>query len=90
MWKNTVEPNGPQMKLRRMRIAWWIPKATNTISEYVILIDFPLNSVFTNAPQCYVERTCILPVLFFLSTSQVNIYLASSTAGVMLIIYRRT
>ena len=25
---------------RRMRIACWIPKATNTHSEYVMLIDF--------------------------------------------------
>jgi len=25
-----------------MRIACWIPKATNTHSEYVIFIDFPL------------------------------------------------
>ena len=26
----------------RMRIACWIPKATNIHSEYVIFIDFPL------------------------------------------------
>jgi hypothetical protein len=28
--------------IRRMRFAWWIPKATNTHSQYVILIAFPL------------------------------------------------
>ena len=28
--------------VRRMRIACWIPKATNTHSQYVILIAFPL------------------------------------------------
>jgi hypothetical protein len=28
--------------IRRMRIACWIPKATNTHSEYVILIVVPL------------------------------------------------
>ena len=28
--------------IRRMRIACWIPKATNINSEYVILIAFPL------------------------------------------------
>jgi hypothetical protein len=27
--------------IRRMRIACWIPKATNTHSEYVTLIAFP-------------------------------------------------
>ena len=30
------------MTIRRMRIACWIPKATNTQSEYVMLIAFPL------------------------------------------------
>jgi hypothetical protein len=29
-------------KIRRMRIARWIPKATNTHSEYVIFIGFTL------------------------------------------------
>jgi hypothetical protein len=42
MWKYTEEPNKPQVTLWRMRIACWIPKATNTRSEYVILIAFPL------------------------------------------------
>jgi len=30
MWKNTVEPDRPEMTIWRMRIACWIPKATNT------------------------------------------------------------
>jgi hypothetical protein len=38
MWKNISEPGRPQMKTWRMRIAWWIPKTTNTRSEYVTLI----------------------------------------------------
>jgi hypothetical protein len=29
MWKNTVERGRPQMTIWRMRIACWIPKATN-------------------------------------------------------------
>jgi len=37
-WKNTVEPGRPHMTLRRTRFACWIPKATNTHSEYVIFI----------------------------------------------------
>ena len=41
MWKNTVERGRPQMTEWRMRIVWWIPKATNTHSQYVILIAFP-------------------------------------------------
>jgi len=41
-WKNTVEPGRPQTKIWGMHIARWIPKAINTHSECVILIDFPL------------------------------------------------
>jgi hypothetical protein len=40
MGKNTVEPGRPQMKTWLMRIACWIPKATNSHLEYVILISF--------------------------------------------------
>ena len=41
MWKNMVEPDVPQVDIiRRMRVACWIPKATNTHTEYVILIAF--------------------------------------------------
>ena len=42
MWKNIVQPGRPQIIIWRMRIACWMPKATNTHSEYVILIAFPL------------------------------------------------
>ena len=31
MWKNIVEPGRPPMTIWRMRIACWIPKATNTL-----------------------------------------------------------
>ena len=41
-WKNIVEPDGPQMKIWRMRIACWAPKTTNTRSGYVIIVAFPL------------------------------------------------
>jgi hypothetical protein len=42
MWKNVIELNRPQMTVWLMRIVCWIPKATNTPSEYGILISFPL------------------------------------------------
>jgi len=42
MWKNIVEPGRPQVPIWCMQIACGIPKATHTHSEYVILIDFPL------------------------------------------------
>ena len=37
-WKNIVELDRPRMTIRLMRIACYIPKVTNTHSEYVILI----------------------------------------------------
>jgi hypothetical protein len=46
MWKNIVERGRPQMTIWRMRIASWIPKATNTHLHYVILIAFPLQQWF--------------------------------------------
>ena len=42
MEKKIVEPDRPQMKMWRIRISRCIPKATNTHSEYVILIAFLL------------------------------------------------
>jgi hypothetical protein len=39
--KNTADPDTPQKTTLRIRIACWIPVATNTHSEYVILIAFP-------------------------------------------------
>jgi hypothetical protein len=41
------------MTIRRMRIACWIPKATKTLTEFVIHIAFPLQ-------QWLHERTSIL------------------------------
>ena len=41
MWKNIVEPGRPQMTIRRLRIACWIPRATNTHTPCVVLTAFP-------------------------------------------------
>jgi hypothetical protein len=60
MWKNIVEPNRPQRTIWRMRIACWIPNATNTYREYVLLL-FHCSNVCTKAPSCCVTRT--LPLL---------------------------
>ena len=42
MWENVVEPDRPLMTIWRLRIACWITKATNSPSENVMLIAFPL------------------------------------------------
>jgi hypothetical protein len=53
MWKNTVEQDRPHMTIWRMRLAWWITKAIDTHSEYIILNAFPLE-------QWLHERTSLL------------------------------
>jgi hypothetical protein len=42
MWKNIVEGGRSQMTIWRMRIACWIPKATNTHTGCVVIVAFPL------------------------------------------------
>jgi len=41
----------------RMRIEWWIPKATNAYSEYVIFIVFPRQKLVNENAKCYVVST---------------------------------
>jgi len=72
MWKNITDRGRVQMIIWRMRIACWVTKVTNTHSEYVILIAFPLqqwkhesSSLLRRTykvAHCYVVRTW--PVLF--------------------------
>ena len=56
-----VERGRPQMTVRRMRFVCWISKATDTLSEYVILIAFPQqhwqNEMRLNVP-LYVDSLC--------------------------------
>jgi hypothetical protein len=60
MRKNTVDPGRPQMTIRHMRIASWVPKATKTHSECVMLIAFPLQQWLY---ECACMLTSTLPVL---------------------------
>ena len=41
MLKNIVQLERPQMTIWRMHISRWVPEATKTHSEYVIVIVFP-------------------------------------------------
>jgi hypothetical protein len=45
------------MTIWRMRIACWIPKATDTHSEYEYLLLFHCKNGYMNVPQCYVKHT---------------------------------
>jgi hypothetical protein len=43
MWKNSiVEPVSTQITIQLIRIAFHIPKATNTHLNYIIFIDFQM------------------------------------------------
>jgi hypothetical protein len=62
MWKNLVETEVTHgIKIRGVFIAFWIPKVTDTTSEYVMHTVFHDSSGYAKAPHCYV--THILPVL---------------------------
>jgi len=64
-WKNVVEPGRPQMTIWHMRIACWIPKSTNTHSQYVILIAFPLQQWLQERASVlrYTYMACLVPVI---------------------------
>ena len=61
VWNYTVEPDRPQITIRHVRNACWVTKATNTLSQHVILITLPLQQCYANAPLYYIVRT--LPAL---------------------------
>jgi hypothetical protein len=57
----------PRMTIRRMRIACWIPKATDTPSEYVLLIAFPLHQWLHERASALRYASCLtlgLPYFF--------------------------
>jgi hypothetical protein len=66
MWKNVLQLGRPQMTAWRTDIACSIPKATNTHSQYVILIAFPLQQWLHERPSmlrysyiaCLVSHCC--------------------------------
>jgi hypothetical protein len=51
------------MNIRRMRIACWLTKATDTHSAYVIILLFLRNNGSTTAPGRYICILRTLPVL---------------------------
>jgi len=57
-----VEPDRPQMTVWCMRIECWIPKATNTHSECVILIAFPQHEGASNLRYMYIA--CLVKIHF--------------------------
>jgi len=66
MWKNNANLGRPQMTVWRMRSACWIPKATNTNSEYVTLIALPLQQWLHERASMlhYTYTTCLVILIF--------------------------
>jgi len=64
MWENIVERGRLLVTIWHMRIACWIPKATNTHLEYVIIIVFPLQQWLHERASMLRYRYIVL--LFFL------------------------
>ena len=72
MWKNTAEPDRPQMKTWRIRISRWVPKARNRHSEYVISIAFPLQQwLHERAPM--LRYTYIASLVFLVLCGLLNL-----------------
>jgi hypothetical protein len=74
MWKNTVQPGKPQMSIWRMRIACWIPKATNTHSENTVQQGKPQMSIWRMRIACWIPKATnthseyVKPIAFPLPT----------------------
>jgi len=62
MWKNVVEWGRSQTTVWRVCIACWIPKAANKVTEYVILIAFPLQQWLHDRASllCYPYIACLV------------------------------
>ena len=60
IWENMADRGWPQTKIWRMRTACLVTEATDTYSEYVKVIAFPLQ-------QCLHERTSVLHFTCILS-----------------------
>jgi len=69
MWKNIVEPDRPQMRILRMRIACWIPKATHKYAQYITLIACPLQQWLQEGASVLLIRALLVLFLLMLSGS---------------------
>jgi hypothetical protein len=54
-----IHPDSPQMKTWHKRIAYWITKAADTHSEYVILIAFPHSVRYIASLVTFLEQNAL-------------------------------
>jgi hypothetical protein len=64
MWGIIVEADRQQKTIWRMHIACYITKATDTHSEYVILIVFHFDDLFVKTLQCFVISTLSISFVY--------------------------
>ena len=65
MWTNILKSDRPMMVTWRIRLAFWITKATNPLRICNTYFSSTTTMVAMDESQCYVIR--ILPILFFMS-----------------------
>jgi len=64
MWKNISKRASSQMTIWRMHIVCWIPKVTNTHSEYVIHVAFQLQQRLNERDSTWLHTYSACLVLF--------------------------
>jgi len=72
MWKNMVDPDRSQTTIWCMLISRRVPKATNTHSEYVILIAFPLQQWLHERASMYLGLSCPLHLKYKVNGASVK------------------
>jgi len=72
------------MKIWRLRILCWMPKATNTPSEYVTLIAFPHQQwLHERAPMLrYVYVLCLFCLMCLNESNVVQVHSLKASGGV--------
>ena len=81
MWTNIVEQDRPQMTIWPMRIACWIPKITDMLSQYVTLIAFPRQQWFRERASIRSYLQCLFVCVCFYIWKCVPVHtLCSETA----------
>jgi len=81
--KNLVGPDRQQMTIWPTRIACWIPKATDTHSECVILIPLPTATMVARTRFNVKSYVYCLSRLFFLQTELPSSFDVSACALIM-------
>jgi hypothetical protein len=102
MWEKILRPDRPQMTIWRMRSSCCIPKATNTYSEYVILIAFPLQTMlaqtrlkftlYVNGLSCFSVPVYVfrLPSILFAPCNPVTLFTSINYVSFRLIFEPRS